>query len=134
MIVCATIVKGNRVLLVQHADEGKCDYGDWLLSGGNVEQGETLDEAVKRETKEETGLIIRTVRKLTEIVDPYTHDRLVNFLCIAPTSGIEMSSESREARWFDVDEICALGNIHSGLKQFLVEGLSGNFISSARDF
>jgi len=122
MIACATIVKGNRVLLVQHAEEGKPDYGDWLLPAGSVEHGETLDEAVEREIKEETGLRIRTVRKLTEIVDPYTKEKLVNFLCIPLTSKIETSSELKEAKWFDIDEIRTLDNIHSGLKQFLVEG------------
>jgi 8-oxo-dGTP pyrophosphatase MutT (NUDIX family) len=124
MIACATIVKGDRVLLVQHSDEGKPDYGYWLLPAGSVEQGETLDEAVEREAKEETGLRIRTVRKLTEIADPYTKDKLVNFLCATVTSRVETSSELKEAKWFNVNEISALPNIHPGLKQFLVEGLT----------
>ena len=124
MIACATIVKGDRVLLVQHSNEGKPDYGHWLLPAGSVERGEALDEAVEREVKEETGLRIRTVRKLTEIVDPYTKDKLVNFLCTTLTSRVETSSELKEAKWFDVDEINALTNVHPGLKQFLIEGLT----------
>jgi 8-oxo-dGTP pyrophosphatase MutT (NUDIX family) len=120
MIACATIIKGNRVLLVQHAGEGKPDYGNWLLPAGKVEHGESWEEAVRREAKEETGLRIRTVRRLVEIVDPYTKDKLVNFLCIPLTSRITLSSELKEAKWFDVDGICALENIHTGLKQFLV--------------
>ena len=124
MIACATIVKGNRVLLVQHSDEGKPDYGHWLLPAGSVEHGETLDEAVKREVNEEIGLRIRTVRKLTEIVDPYTKAKLVNFLCIALASRIKMSCELKEAKWFEADEISSLTNIHPGLKQFLVEGFT----------
>ena len=123
MIACATIVKGDRVLLVQHYDEGKPDYGHWLLPAGSVEQGEALVEAVEREVREETGLRIRTVRKLAEIVDPYTEDKLVNFLCTTITSRVETSSELKEAKWFDVDEINVLTNIHPGLKQFLIEGL-----------
>jgi 8-oxo-dGTP pyrophosphatase MutT (NUDIX family) len=124
MIACATIVKGNSVLLVQHSDERKRDYGHWLLPAGSVEHSETLDEAVKREVKEETGLSIRTVRKLAEIIDPYTEDKLVNFLCTTQTSRVETSSELKAANWFDVDEISALANIHPGLKQFLVEGFT----------
>ncbi|MGB9134136.1 MAG: NUDIX domain-containing protein [Candidatus Bathyarchaeia archaeon] len=124
MIACATIVRGDRVLLVQHSDEGKPDYGHWLLPAGSVEHGESLDEAVKREVKEETGLRIRTVRKLTEVVDPYTKDKLVNFLCTTLTPSVETSCELKEAKWFGVDEINALTNIHPELKQFLVEGLT----------
>jgi 8-oxo-dGTP diphosphatase len=124
MIACATIIKGNRVLLVQHSDEGKPNYGHWLLPAGSVEHGETADEAVEREVKEETGLRARIIRKLTEIVDPYTKDKLVNFLCATLTLKVEKSSELKEAKWFDIDEIVALTNIHPGLKQFLIEGLT----------
>jgi len=122
MIACATIVKDNRVLLVQHAEEGKPDYGDWLLPAGSVEPGETFDEAVEREINEETGLRIRTVRKLTEIIDPYTKEKLVNFLCIPLTSKIDISSELKEAKWFGIDEIRTFENIHPALKQFLIKG------------
>jgi NADH pyrophosphatase NudC (nudix superfamily) len=66
----------------------------------------------------------RVLRKLTEIVDPYTKDKLVNFLCTTLTSRVETSSELKEAKWFDADEIGALTNIHPGLKKFLVDGLT----------
>jgi 8-oxo-dGTP diphosphatase len=123
MIACATMVEENRVLLVQHAAAEKPDYGNWLLPAGSVEHNESVEQAVKREVKEETGLEIRPVRKLTQMIDPYTKDELVNFLCIPLTSKIETSSELKEARWFSLDEISKLDNIHLGLKQFLMKGL-----------
>lgn len=38
----------------------------WTFPGGGVEEGETLDQAVVREVKEETGLDVRTIRLLFE--------------------------------------------------------------------
>ena len=39
LIVCATTVNNNKVLLVRHASVEKPDYGDWLLPAGRVEPG-----------------------------------------------------------------------------------------------
>ena len=128
LIVCATTVKDEKVLLVRHAGVEKPDYGDWLLPAGSVELGESFEEALKREMREETGLRIKIVRKLVEHIDPYTGDKIVNFLCIPLTSGIETSSELMEAKWFDLREIQRLKKIHLGLKHFLIEGFkSGSF-------
>jgi NADH pyrophosphatase NudC (nudix superfamily) len=109
-----------------HANVEKSDYGDWLLLAGSVESGETLEEALKREISEELGLRIRIVKKLVELVDPYTKDRLVNFLCTPLASRIEISSELSEAEWFDAEEIQALENIHAGLKKFLIDGFKSD--------
>lgn len=122
LIVCATTVKDKRVLLVRHAGVEKPDFGDWVLPAGSVEHGESFEEALKREMMEETGLRIRIIRRVAEHVDPYTKDKLINFLCIPSTTKIERSSELKETKWFDLDEIQRLENIHPGLKQFLIVG------------
>lgn len=127
MIVCATIVRDERVLLVRHSSEQKPDYGYWLLPAGRVERGEDLEEALRREMGEELGLSIRIVRKLVEHADPYTGDRLTNFLCVPQESRIEVSSELAEARWFDLNEVKNLSDIHPDLKQFLIDGLEHSF-------
>jgi ADP-ribose pyrophosphatase YjhB (NUDIX family) len=127
-LVCATTIKNKKVLLVMHAGIQKPDYGDWLLPAGKVEPKEDLEKALKREMKEETSLNIKIVKKLTEHIDPYTGDKIINFLCAPSTSKIKTSSELMRAKWFNLREIQRLENIHSGLKQFLIDGLkSGSF-------
>jgi len=54
--IAAIIIKDNKLLLVKHC---KYDKSYWLLPGGGIEIGETLDGCVKRELKEE--LRIRVV-------------------------------------------------------------------------
>ena len=132
MIVCATMVVDGRVLLVRHSDRGKPDYGHWLLPAGRVEPGETLEEALKREMEEELGLEVSPIRRVDERVDSYTGDRFVNFLCSPVMAGIKISEELEDARWFSLDEVEEVEDIHPGLKRFLIEGFeNGSFIKSS---
>ena len=85
---------------------------------------------MKREVREELCLNIEIVRKLVEHVDPYTGDRLVNFLCAPLALKIETSEELAEARWFDLNEIQGLKTIHPGLKESLTKLLREDIPSS----
>jgi ADP-ribose pyrophosphatase YjhB (NUDIX family) len=57
----AVILDGDRILLVRHVSPGR-EY--WVLPGGAVEPGETVQEATVREVREETGLCIDVERLL----------------------------------------------------------------------
>ena len=64
--VGAVVLDGDRVLLVKRAHEPL--KGQWSLPGGVVELGETLDVALMREVREETGLTI-TVGPVVEVLE-----------------------------------------------------------------
>ena len=54
----------NKILLVKR---GTVVFkGFWALPGGRVEAGETIEQAVVREVKEQTGLNVEIVRKIGE--------------------------------------------------------------------
>lgn len=63
LIASAVIRDGGRILLAQQ--QGKDDLSPtWGLPGGVVEEGELLHEALKREVREETGLVVERIGNL----------------------------------------------------------------------
>lgn len=78
------IVTDDGKLLLHHRDDkpGIAHPGCWAGFGGAVEEGESVDEALRREVLEETGLVITNPRLLTEAVDVEGGGRLVSLFCV----------------------------------------------------
>lgn len=53
------VYKGDKILVI---DRAKSDWPGLSFPGGHVEKGETLEESVIREMKEETGLTLYSVK------------------------------------------------------------------------
>lgn len=112
--VGALILDGDRVLLVER---GKPPLeGQWSLPGGLVEIGERLEDAVVREVKEETGLLVEPGRLATvfERIMPDASSRceyhyvLVDFYCSVVGGELQAGDDSKSARWFHIEELPAL--------------------------
>ena len=78
------IVTDDGRLLLHHRDDkpGIAHPGCWPGFGGAVEDGESVEEALRREVLEETGLVIEGARLLTEAVDVEGGGRLVSLFYV----------------------------------------------------
>ncbi len=112
--VGAIIVEKGRVALIRR---GKPPLeGEWSIPGGAMELGETIREAVIRESQEETGLEVEPCDLLGVfdrlVKDPdgrvLYHYALVDFLCRSKGGQLTASGDAADAKWFKLEEIAGL--------------------------
>ncbi|MGW5636466.1 NUDIX hydrolase [Streptomyces sp. NPDC003832] len=112
-ISAAIIVSEGRVLMVRRrVGEGELL---WQFPAGQIEAGETAEEAAVRETVEETGLVVAAMKLLGERVHPKT-SRLMSYTACEPLQG--------EAHVADEDELDAVAWVaHGEIKEYVPYGL-----------
>jgi A/G-specific adenine glycosylase len=70
--VVVAVIERNGLILIQQRPPGGLLAGLWEFPGGKVEPGETLTGALRREIREELGVGIQSVRRLTTVRHAYT--------------------------------------------------------------
>jgi len=104
------------IALITHA--GKCLLGRqavwppgfYSCVAGFVEPGETLEDAVRRESFEETGINIGEVRYVASQPWPFPASLMLGFRAEATSTAISRNDQELEdCRWFGKDEVRAFG-------------------------
>ncbi len=100
---------GNLFLMRSHKWKDR-----WIIPGGHVELGETMEDALKREVKEETGMDIYDIQFLCiqetifdEVFYKKKHFIMIDFVCRTNDYNAVLNEEAQEYRWVSVDD--ALG-------------------------
>jgi mutator protein MutT len=80
-------------------------YADWEFPGGQVEEGETIPQALKREVFEETGIVV----EVKSLVGIYSNTRMppivnLDFVCEYISGEPKGSAESTEVEWVSREE------------------------------
>lgn len=103
------INENNQLLLQKRAVPAEKDH--WCIPGGRLEMFEKLENAVIRETKEETDLDIEVIKMIGVcdhiIKEESAHWVATSFLCKIK-SGVPKIMEPDKAsdlRWFDLDKL-----------------------------
>ena len=100
----AVMLRGEQILLVRMQVRG---HAWWGLPGGTLEEGETPEEAVAREMREELGLTVQPIRRLYEAhfrsFKGKDHGILVTPDEREPTLGGDMAVV--DWRWFNLAEV-----------------------------
>ncbi len=128
--VGAVIIEDGRVLLVERAQSPQ--QGAWSLPGGLLEAGERLQEAVRREVREETGLEVEvlSLAGVFERIVPDASGRieyhyvLLDYLCRPCGGRLRPGSDVSAAAWVGLHELDTLP-LTSGTREFLETVLSG---------
>ena len=103
-VVAAIILKDGRIFATQR---GYGEWKDWWeFPGGKMEAGETPEEALKREIREElsTEIIVDELLCTVEYDYPKFHITLHCFLCSLLTDGMQLN-EHEAAKWLGKDEL-----------------------------
>ncbi|MCQ6962738.1 NUDIX domain-containing protein [Methanolobus chelungpuianus] len=114
LTVDAVIIYDGRIVLVQRKNppfEGK-----FALPGGFVDIGETVESAVVREAREETGLSIEIVKLLGVYSDPLRDPRghTVSICYLSQGHGtLEAGSDAKDVFLFDVNDLPEMAFDHN---------------------
>lgn len=112
--VDAIIEKNGKILLIRRRKEPFT--GSWALPGGWVDEGETVEEAVVRETREETGLDVSPIA-ITGVYsqpgrDPRGNFITISFVCEVISGEERVGEDVAEVKWFPLDTIPELAFDH----------------------
>lgn len=104
--VVAALIWQDRKFLICQRPENKARALLWEFVGGKVEEGESKEEALIRECKEELNIVVSVGERFAEVTHEYTDItvHLTLFKCTI-TDGKPALIEHNDLKWITPDEI-----------------------------
>lgn len=98
---------GKILLCKSHKWENK-----YVIPGGHIELGEKMEDALKREIMEETGLKIYDIKLISlkeSIYSDTFHEKkhfiFIDYMCKTDSSNVQLNDEAEEYEWMDIRQI-----------------------------
>jgi nucleoside triphosphatase len=124
--------EGKILLIRSHKWKGK-----YSIPGGHVELGERMEEALRREVKEETGLDIFDVKFVCfqefifdDCFWKKRHFIFFNFACRASSTEVKLNQEAQEYVWVTLDEALRMEDVEPYAKKAIKEFVKKYGLSS----
>lgn len=123
IVQTASLLNADGEALILRTHEGK-----WQLPGGRLDAGETWDEGLRREIREETGIEDVQILSIT-MVDNWEFRGVlmygVYFLCRTGQRKVVISDEHTDFRWVKkTDDLDAIEFWHDNLRQMTARALA----------
>ncbi|MEM3000168.1 MAG: NUDIX hydrolase [Candidatus Bathyarchaeia archaeon] len=109
--VGAIIIKDGKILLEKRKSAPA--KGEWSVPGGLVELGESIEQAVIREVKEETGVDVASPR-LVDVIDHISLDEkgavkyhfvIIDYFVSVTGGELRAASDADDLKWVPLDEV-----------------------------
>jgi 8-oxo-dGTP pyrophosphatase MutT (NUDIX family) len=118
--VVAVIVRHGRILVIRRS-RSVVAPGAFCLPGGSIERGESEEEALVREIREELGVTIRPERRLWETRTAWHVDLSWWLSRLDPDAPLVPNpAEVESVHWLTPEEMARLPNLLEGNQRFLV--------------
>lgn len=117
--IMAAVIRGDRILL---ANGDGFPSGFFSVLAGFVEPGETLEESVAREVKEEVGIDIQNIRYFGSQPWPFPNSLMIAFTAEYRRGEIRIDgSEIKEAEWFSAENLPSRPDARISISGQLIE-------------
>ena len=105
-ISIAIVQNKQKQILISLRDKNSHQGGKWEFPGGKVETGETNEQAMLRELREEVGLIATEFGLFKSFEYHYPDKKLIlNFYRVSQFTGEAVSKINQIVKWVDLDEL-----------------------------
>lgn len=110
--VGALIFNGEGKLFLMRSHKWR---GKWVVPGGHIELGETMEQALRREIREETNLEIRDIEFIC--FQEFIHDErfwqrrhfiFFDYACRTDSTEVVLNDEAQDYAWIDLDRAMAM--------------------------
>lgn len=102
-VAAAALVDAGRLLLAQRVSPPEL-AGRWELPGGKIEPGETPEEGLRRELREELGVETAVGDRIGVDV-PLSNTMVLRAYAVELKSGVPAALEHSAVRWVDAAEL-----------------------------
>src|SRR5690606_1778195 len=116
VIVKGIILHENKVLILKRSDSDRINPGKWEFVGGKINFNENLEDALKREVREEASIdiIVDSILYATNYkTNSNRNDVVIVYKCHSINNDVKLSQEHTDFKWATEEELRKL--LYKGL-------------------